>query len=565
MIALIAVTAPGRALAARVAATWPDCEVFEGPAAAALQAAWSRAEAVVCFLATGAVVRLAAPLLTGKHADPGVVCVDDAGRFAIALLGGHAGGANRLAARLAELLGATPVITTGSDVLAVTSLDALAAAGFAVDGDRAAVGAALLSGEPVPIAADATWPLPPLPTVPAGPGGGARITVTDRAVHPLPGNVVVRPPSLLVGVGASRGAPPAEVRALLADTLRSADLAAASVAGLATVAAKADEPALLELAGQLQVPLTVFPAEQLAAVEVPHPSEVVRAAVGTASVAEAAALTAAGPGGILVVAKTASATATVAVARRPPRGRLALVGLGPGSRDLLPERARAELARASVVVGLATYLDQIRDLLRPGTRILSSGLGAEQARARDAVEQARAGHAVALVGGGDAGVYAMASPALDLLDGPAGGGVDVVAVPGITAALAAAALLGAPLGHDAATVSLSDLHTSWQDICRRVRAATEGDFVVTFYNPRSQSRHWQLDAALDLLRGGRPGTTPVGIVHRADRPGQQVVLTTLADVDVSAVDMSTVVVVGSSRTRMVGGRMVTPRDYRWAG
>jgi cobalt-precorrin 5A hydrolase/precorrin-3B C17-methyltransferase len=281
--------------------------------------------------------------------------------------------------------------------------------------------------------------------------------------------------------------------------------------------------------------------------------------VGTPSVAEAAALCAAGAGGELVVQKQKSAMATVAVARRRPRGRLAVVGLGPGARDLLTPRAAAELRRASVVVGLDQYVEQIRDLLPPGSRVLASGLGAEEARARTAVAEARAGHAVALVGSGDAGVYAMASPAL----AEAAEDIDVVGVPGVTAALAAAALLGAPLGHDHVSISLSDLHTPWEAIERRVRAAAESDLVVTFYNPRSRGRTWQLPKALALLAEHRAPSTPVGVVRSASRPDEHVTVTTLADLDPAAVDMVTVVTVGNTATRAVAGRIVTPRGYRW--
>jgi cobalt-precorrin 5A hydrolase/precorrin-3B C17-methyltransferase len=133
----------------------------------------------------------------------------------------------------------------------------------------------------------------------------------------------------------------------------------------------------------------------------------------------------------------------------------------------------------------------------------------------------------------------------------------------VTANLAAAALLGAPLGHDHALISLSDLHTPWEAIERRVRAAAEGDLVVTFYNPRSRDRGWQLPKALALLAEHRPPTTPVGVVRNASRPGQRVTLGTLADLDVDAVDMLSVVVVGSTNSRVVAGRMVTPRGYRW--
>jgi cobalt-precorrin 5A hydrolase/precorrin-3B C17-methyltransferase len=251
--------------------------------------------------------------------------------------------------------------------------------------------------------------------------------------------------------------------------------------------------------------------------------------------------------------------ATVALARIRPRGRLALVGLGPGDRGLVTPRAIDELRRASVVVGLDRYVEQVRDVLRPATRVLRSGLGDEEKRASAAVAEARKGHAVALIGSGDVGVYAMASPALAI----AGTDIDVVGVPGVTAGLAAAALLGAPLGHDHVIISLSDLHTPWEIITRRVQAAAEGDFVVAFYNPRSKERDWQLGAALEILASRRGPATPVGVVHDAFRPGQEVLVTTLAEVDPAIADMRSVVIVGSASTRIIAGRMVTPRGYRW--
>ena len=553
MIGLIAVTAAGRAGAGRLAASWPgETRVYDGPAAQALPRAWAECAGLVCFLATGAVIRLAAPLLDSKHTDPAVVCVDEAGRYAVALVSGHAGGANALAGRVAGVLGAQPVITTATDAAGLPGLDTL---GWPAEGAVAAVTRALLDGEPVALACDQIWPLPPLPVSPDG-TGQHRIVVTDRVVPGDGRTVLLRPPSLVAGVGASRGVPAAEVQGLLDETLAEAGLSAASVTALATVDAKAAEPGLVAVAQAGRWPLRTYPPATLAAVPVPNPSPAVQAAVGTPSVAEAAALAA---GGDLLVPKRKSAMATVAVARLRPRGRLSVIGLGPGARDLLSPRAAAELRRASVIIGLDQYLDQVRDLLRPGTRVLASGLGAEEARARTAVQQAQLGHAVALIGSGDAGVYAMASPALH----EAGQDIDVVVVPGITASLAAAALLGAPLGHDHTVISLSDLHTPWPAIERRVRAAAEGDFVTVFYNPRSRGRDWQLGAALAILAQRRPPGTPAGVVRNASRPGEQVTLTTLAAFDAATVDMLSIVIVGCSASRVVSGRMVTPRGYSW--
>ncbi|MEW2625974.1 precorrin-3B C(17)-methyltransferase [Streptomyces sp. NPDC048106] len=555
MIGLISATAAGAAARDRLAAAWPDrTRVYEGPAGEAVRAAFAECERLVCFLATGATVRLLAPLLAGKTADPGVVCVDEAGRFAVSLLGGHGGGANELAREVGELLGAEPVVTTATDAVGLAGLDTL---GLPCEGAVAAVSRALLDGEPVALRAESAWPLPPLPV---SPRGSYTIRLTDRDVRPGPREVLLRPPSLVVGVGAARGAPEDEVLGLIEKALREAGLSPRSVAELATVDAKSAEPGILGAAARLGVPVVTYSAPELAAVEVPNPSAAPLAAVGTPSVAEAAALR---RGGELLVPKRKSdgspAMATCAVARRPARGRLAVVGLGPGARDLLTPRATAELRRASVLVGLDQYVDQIRDLLRPGTRVLESGLGAEEERARTAVEEARRGHAVALIGSGDAGVYAMASPAL----AEASDDIDVVGVPGVTAALAAAAILGAPLGHDHVSISLSDLHTPWEVIERRVRAAAEADLVVTFYNPRSRGRDWQLPEALGILAGHRAPTTPVGVVRNASRPDGSSRVTTLAGLDPATVDMMTVVTVGNTATRTVAGRMVTPRGYRW--
>jgi cobalt-precorrin 5A hydrolase / cobalt-factor III methyltransferase / precorrin-3B C17-methyltransferase len=547
MIGLIAVTAAGRAAAARLAASWPgETRTYDGPAARSLPRAWAECDGLVCFLAAGAVIRLIAPLLDRKHADPGVVCVDEAARFAVPLVGGHAGGANALAARAAAVLGAEPVITTASDAAGLPGLDDL---GWPAEGAIAAVTRALLDGGTVVLDSDETWPLPPLPVIRAGEGAatdpaGYRILVTDRVVPADQRTVVLRPPSLVAGVGTSRNVSCAEVLGLMDEALTAAGLSPASVTAMATVDAKAAEPGLVAAARQRGWPLLTYPAALLAAVPVPNPGEAALAAVGTPSVAEAAAL--------------ASAD-TLAIGRVRPRGRLAVIGLGPGARDLLPPRAVAELRRASVIVGLGQYVDQIRDLLRPGTEVVASGLGAEEERARTAVGRARQGHAVALVGSGDAGVYAMASPALQQADGD----IDVTVVPGITASLAAAALLGAPLGHDYAVISLSDLHTPWEAIERRVRAAAEADYVTVIYNPRSQGRHWQLGEALAVLAAHRPPATPAAIVRNASRPGQRVILTTLAEFDPQAVDMLSIVIVGASTTRSVAGRMVTPRGYSW--
>jgi cobalt-precorrin 5A hydrolase/precorrin-3B C17-methyltransferase len=209
------------------------------------------------------------------------------------------------------------------------------------------------------------------------------------------------------------------------------------------------------------------------------------------------------------------------------------------------------------VVGLGQYVERIEHLLRPGTWVSTPALGNEIERAKQALAEARAGGSVALVSSGDVGVYAMASPALEMADDD----VEITVVPGITAAQAAASLLGSPLGHDHCSISLSDLLTPWEVIQERLRAAAEADFVVSLYNPRSKGRDWQLGKAREILLEHRSPDTPVGIVKDAYRGGEKVILTDLGSLRPEDVDMLTVVIVGSSRTEIRAGRMVTPRGY----
>jgi cobalt-precorrin 5A hydrolase/precorrin-3B C17-methyltransferase len=541
----VSVTSAGAMLARQL-----PFEHAPGRAASTVRERWADVDAFVLFLATGAAVRIVAPLLADKHHDPAVVCVDDAGRFAVVLCGGHHRGGNALARHVANLIGAEPVVTTATDALGVPALDLLP--GLVATGDVAGVTVAALDGRAPAVDNRLGWPVP----LASGPGP-ARVIVTDAVMPEHAGVVVLHPPSLVIGVGTSTGAPPEQVADLVAATLAGAGLARASVATVATIDRRAEEPAVVALG----LPVRTFPAEALAAVDVPNPSDAPARAVGTPSVAEAAALLAAGEGAVLVVPKHKNEVATVAVARRArPPGHLSLVGLGPGDPRHRTPAAETAVRHADVVIGYGPYIDQCADLLRAGQDIVRSPIGDEVVRAKEALTAAAGGQRVALVCSGDAGVYAMASVALELAADVAPG-VEVAVVPGVTAALAAAASVGAPLGHDHAAISLSDLLTPWDAIERRLRAAAEGDFVVTLYNPRSRDRDWQLDSARAILRRHRPPTTPVAVVTDAARPGQRVVLTTLADLDPAIVGMTTCVIVGSSTTRLIAGRMVTPRGY----
>ena len=249
-------------------------------------------------------------------------------------------------------------------------------------------------------------------------------------------------------------------------------------------------------------------------------------------------------------------------------GRLAVVGLGPGAASLLAPAARAELDLAQDIVGYTTYV-RLAAPFGPGQTVHASDNRHELHRAREAFALAAQGRRVAVVSSGDPGIFAMAAAVLEVLDTtdtPAWRAVELVILPGISAAQAAAALAGAPLGHDFCVVSLSDNLKPWEVIERRLEAAAAADFVLALYNPVSLARPWQFDRALDLLRRHRADATPVLLGRDIGREGESLRVTTIAAVRAAQVDMRTVVIVGSSQTRTFpraeGGDWVyTPRSY----
>jgi cobalt-precorrin 5A hydrolase/precorrin-3B C17-methyltransferase len=547
------VTDAGAALARRL-----PFEHRHGDLMATVSARWTGLDGLVLVCAAGIAVRAIAPLLAAKSSDPAVVCVDDGGRWAIALAGGHEGGGNALAREVAALVGAEPVVTTATDAAGLPALDTLP--GYTAEGDVAAVTRAWLDGTPPAVQVDHSLAAWPLPAGLAPHTGTAEVVVTDSRTNPADGEVLLRPRSLVVGAGASSNADPDALHQLLCDTLAKAGLHPAAIGAVATIDLKRSEPAVVQLAERLAVPLRTLPADALARVEVPNPSPVVEAAVGTPSVCEAAALLAAGPDARLVVEKRRSAQATVAVARRArPEGHLAVVGLGPGNPRLRTPAATAAVRHADTVIGYGPYIDLAADLLEPRHAVVRFPIGAETERCTTALRRAAAGERVALVSSGDPGVYAMASLVCELA--PAQGDPPVTIVPGVTAANAAAAVLGAPLGHDHAAISLSHLLTPWPVIARRLEAAAAADFVVSLYNPRSTRRTTQFAEALAILARHRAPDAPAAVVSDAGRPAETVIRTTIDDLDPVDVTMFSLVVIGASSTRWIGDRMVTPRGY----
>ncbi|MEZ0321958.1 MAG: precorrin-3B C(17)-methyltransferase [Thermus sp.] len=260
-------------------------------------------------------------------------------------------------------------------------------------------------------------------------------------------------------------------------------------------------------------------------------------------------------------------------------GELFLVGMGPGDLPDLTLRAREALERAEVVIGYSTYVKLLEEMgLLQGKEVIRKGMTEELDRAEEALERALSGQRVALVSGGDPGVYGMAAPVLELMEekglkrvdggvglpgrfGLEGKAVHLELVPGVTAANAVASLLGSPLAHDTCLLSLSDLLTPWPLIERRLHAAGQGDFVVVLYNPQSKRRHWQLRESAEILLRYRPKETPAALVKSAYRKRQEVTLTTLEGLREAEAGMLTTVVIGNSQSRFYEGTFLTPRGY----
>jgi len=303
------------------------------------------------------------------------------------------------------------------------------------------------------------------------------------------------------------------------DVLTNNNIAHGAIACVASIDLKADEPAIIQAANRLGVPLRVFTADELneQTARLANPSDVVKAEVSSTPITEL---------------------------RGRTRGRLSIVGIGPGQATWRTPEVSKLIADAEELVGYGLYIDLLGPLAAGKTRS-DFPLGGEEARCRYALEQAAKGKNVSLVCSGDAGIYAMGALVFELLDrtadeegvSDAARRVEVVCSPGVSALQGAAARAGAPLGHDFCTISLSDLLTPRDDIIRRLHAAAEGDFVIAFYNPVSKTRRTLLAEARDILLKHRPADTPVMLATNLGRPTEHVRYRALKDLEVDEVDM----------------------------
>ncbi|MBE9145660.1 precorrin-3B C(17)-methyltransferase [Planktothrix mougeotii] len=568
----------------------PGTQVYSGSLSEHLASLWSSHRGFIFGLAAGAVVRLITPLLQHKSSDPAVVVLDQTGKFVISLCSGHQGGADQLTRLVARQLNATPIITGATNALGLPALDLLGVPfGWRQGpGDWTAVSGAIARGEQVNVLQDGgstLWQttLPPDHPFDFTPNSDAKFHICISSQRRVSNTTQVQwfPRVLWVGVGCERNTPRALIEKAIEQALQQYHLAEEAIAGIATLDIKGDEAGLVELCEARNWPLRTFPSEVLRQMDVPNPSEIVEAEVGTPSVAEAAALQAAGVKTLFVSKQiyrdhlqTSSTSnrigqaVTVAIAQAEQEytgrtGHLFLVGTGPGELDQITPAAQTAIVQADAVIGYSLYLDLIRPLLRPGQIVESYPITQERQRGERAIDLAQWGLTVAVVSSGDCGIYGMAGLVFEQLRARGWDGKTpmVQVFPGISALQAAASRVGAPLMHDFCAISLSDLLTPWEVIQNRLIAAAQADFVCILYNPRSRTRTEQLHTAKRIFLDARSGNIPVAMVRSAYRCDQEITLTTLEQFNPDAVDMLTTVIIGNQSTDIYENWMITPRGY----
>lgn len=512
---------------------------------------------LIGICAAGILIRTLAPVLSEKRQEPPVLAVAEDGSAVVPLLGGLAG-VNDLARRIAEALDVKPAITTTGDLrFGTTLLSPPAGYHLANPDDAKKFISDLLAGAQVKLEGIAPWLSDR--KLPIDPKGDLTIQVTERLVTPTANCLVYHPATIAIAISGIIYAN--EIIALIQQLLADATLEKASVAGIFAPIVAAADPAIHAVASALGVPARFFTPNQLESLLSQGYSP-----------AQAVAIAATGTSPIT----TAFPQIAIAIAPQPidpntigqPRGRLAIIGTGPGGSQWMSPEVKEIIKSATNLVGYKTYLDLVGSLA-DGKQRHESDNREEEARAKMALDLAASGRYVAVVSSGDPGIYAMATAVFEVCDRyakPEWDSIDIHVAPGISAMQAAAAAIGAPLGHDFCAISLSDILKPWSAIAQRITAAAEADFVIAFYNPVSKERTWQLAEARNILLRHRTPDTPVVLARNLGRPGQTVKAIALEELAPAAADMRTIILVGSTKTRTIKRRdgniwVYTPRRY----
>lgn len=578
----------------------PNIELVEDVSKPML-AAFHAGKPIIFIGAAGIAIRTLAPYLGDKWHEPPVIALSQDGKNIVPLLGLHHGGA-ALAHEIQTVTKGHLGVTTAGDTQFKLALDH-PPAGFALVNPEAVkpVMAALLAGKQAVLigeyADDLKFFLNKLPLIEEADAPDDHIKIIASIKPHILGDMDIQfcPQILTLGVGCARNCPIDLMDDFFIQSMQDHHILPDAIAALGTIDLKEDEPAIRALAQKLDKPLYLFSARTLETqkTHLKNPSKIVFDEVGCHGVSEGAALLLAGDGGTFQLEKQKHAQATIALARSktaPARldisknitqhdpqdarvaGSLSLIGIGPGRKDWCVPHAFKAIHQADLLVGYHYYLDQL-GALAAGKERADFALGEEEARCRFALEQAALGRKVALISSGDIGIYAMAALVYELVGRAADqGGVSLAAkrvlietIPGISAFQAAAALGGAPIGHDFCLISLSDLLTPFAVIEQRLAAAAQGDFVIAFYNPVSKSRRKAFDRALEILRQHRPPQTPIMLARQLGRAEQDVKIMPLDQLKTEMVDMFTLVMIGSSQTKAFntghGAHIYTPRGY----
>ena len=554
--------------------------------------------------ACGIAVRAIAPHIGSKDTDPAVIVIDEKGENVIPILAGHLGGANEWAQKIARLTEGQPVLTTATDVNGIFAVDLFAKDNQLLISDLKKAGrftASLLEEREASVIIPSKY----ADVIRYEDGIPAELKVydlSDEQLESLQGtnaalitpeaessdkaNTPLRliPRCVILGIGCRKGKSYEELRDYVEEALQELGLCREAVCAVASIDVKKEEPGLISLAADFGVPLLTFSAEELEKAELENwtfaESDRVREHVGTGNVCERAAVSA-GAGKILR-GKTAKDGMTICVGMKPvelywkpedssrrndPKGHLFVVGIGPGNPEGMTGQAAAALENSDTIIGYSVYNDLVKPYY-PDKRYLTTPMTGEEARCKMAIEEVKAGHTVALICSGDPGVYGMAGLVLELAgnekedDRSCGMDIDIEIISGVTAALSGAALLGAPLVHDFAVISLSDRLTPWEKIEKRLRAAAVADLCIVLYNPSSKGRKEHLHRAAQILAEHVPQSRICGIADRIGREGEKTRVMTLGELADAETDMFSTVFIGNSSTKRLGNRMVTPRGYR---
>lgn len=604
--AILYITKNGLTLAQRLTDIYPDARVLRFKSEAVPEL-WNDCRNLIFIMATGIVVRTIAPLITDKKIDPAVVVLDEKGKFVISLLSGHLGGANNKAREIAHFLKAEAVITTASDVNNKTPIDLWAKENNLIIENWELVPQIVTRGinnGAVRVYQEAEINLPD-DFLKVDDPGFADLIITNKIIphHPplvkggdgdycgcqVKGQLYLRPKNLVIGIGCNSGTSEDEIENAVKNTLEENNLSFLSIHSIATVDKKGGETGLISFARKYNLEIDTFTPDELNSVNGIKKSEAAFKATGAIGVAEPAALLSSGADNLLVP-KQKMGNVTVAVAEQKLevrcqkseeqknsdlnsspithysslKGKIYIMGTGPGSTEYIIPYARNAIRKSDVVVGYDTYLTLIKELIKD-KEIISTGMTKEIDRCKKAVELALSGKTVSVISGGDPGIYAMAGLVFEIIRAQntehKAQSINVEVIPGISALNACAARLGAPLMHDFAVISLSDRLTPWELIEKRLEAASMSDFIIVLYNPKSTGRQEHINKARDIILKFRDPETPVGIVKAAMRGNEKIVITDIKDMLNHDIDMQTTVIIGNSQTFAWNNWMITPRGY----